>query len=73
MYAVTQTLPLPCEVREAVSDRPSAQLEHIKSSTNRKYNSEEVMLKIMVKRIVAITNNTIIEAKETTCNVIPDI
>lgn len=47
--------------KEVVSDRPLAQLEHIKSSTSRKYNNEEVMLKIFVERTVAIRNNTIIE------------
>lgn len=43
-------------------------MKHIQSSMKRRYNSEKVMLKIMEETTVAITNNTIIEAKEITFN-----
>lgn len=58
----------PCEGREVVYDRSSAQIKHIKIKMEKKYNNEEAMLKVNAKKTVEITNNTVTEAKEKTDN-----
>lgn len=56
-----------CEGTEVVSDRLSAQVKQIKTRLTRKYNSEEAILKKIMKKRIVTTTNTIIEAKKT-CN-----
>lgn len=64
-WCVHNLTPLPCEGREFVSNRPSVE---IKIGYERKYSSEEVMLKLMGRRAIANINNKITEARETTSN-----
>lgn len=65
-----QILPLPCEGREVVSSRPSTKVKKIRECPKGKYNSEGnavmnvIVAKMMEKRTISTTSNTITEIKE---------
>lgn len=50
MHVDLTPYPLPCEGREVVTERPSAQVKQFIVGLKRKHNSEEAMLKIRNKR-----------------------